>query len=81
MKDSKEQESIVVDSPAKASEKKAAKLPELSNKQKVFDAWTAGEIDPVKLRAVVKDSVKLQTVRGWTNRWKNAKGLPKGIKG
>ena len=80
MKNSKEQEIIVAESPAKASEKKAAKLPELSNKQKVYDGWKEGEIDPVKLRLVVKDAVKLSTVRGWVNRWKNSKGLPKGIK-
>lgn len=52
---------------------------ELSNKAQIYRAWETGETDQEKLLQVVKGAVKLQMVKGWINRWKNKKAIPKGV--
>ncbi|KKM77713.1 hypothetical protein LCGC14_1367310, partial [marine sediment metagenome] len=47
-----------------------------SNKAIIYFAWKKGQKDAKKLHALVKEAVKLGTIRNWLNGWKNGKYLP-----
>lgn len=53
---------------------------ELSNKAIVYLAWKEGEEDSEKLFSKVKEAVKITTIKGWMNQWKNGKNLPAIVK-
>jgi SPP1 gp7 family putative phage head morphogenesis protein len=50
------------------------------NKQRIYDAWLRGEVDPAKLAQLAGGDVKDSTIRGWLNKWKRGQGLPAGRK-
>jgi len=49
-----------------------------SNKAQVFLLWNhgKGETDSGKLHKKIKGAVKVNTIKGWLNQWKNNKNLP-----
>ena len=47
-----------------------------SNKGQVYIAWKNGENDFEKLSEKIDGAVKLSTIKGWCNAWKNGKNLP-----
>jgi len=57
-------------------EKKNATDHSKSNKGQVYIAWKNGENDFEKLSEKIDGAVKLSTIKGWCNAWKNGKNLP-----
>jgi len=47
-----------------------------SNKGRVYIAWKDGENDFEKLSGKIDGAVKLSTIKGWCNAWKNGNNLP-----
>jgi len=57
-------------------EKKNATDHSKSNKGQVYIAWKNGENDFEKLSEKIDGAIKLSTIKGWCNAWKNEKNLP-----
>lgn len=54
---------------------------EPSNKMRVYTAWKKGQTDALKLAELVKDAVKVSTIRSWTSAWGQGKNLPADARG